>query len=293
MALNFPQLRAFVAVVEAGGFGAAATDLGLSQSAVSHAVASLERILAAPLLVRTAPVRTTALGESVLPHARLALAATEAICDTAAEHEQATGGTVRLASTPTVCQGLLPALLRYWSEHVPGVCVRVFGGSSAEAESWLENGTADAAILADPPSRTGALLATDPLLALLHEDHPLAREGTLHVTDLEDDPLILSPNGCERDIRKIYRAAGAGFSPSHRIRDLGTLISMVQAGMGVSILPGIARPLVPADLVLVPIEPHHSRRLVLCGPDERPWSPAVRALVDSVDRLTPAVLSGA
>ncbi|WP_052488895.1 LysR family transcriptional regulator [Streptomyces sp. 150FB] len=132
MAVNLPQLRALVAVVDAGGFGAAAPGLGLSQSAVSHAVASLERALGAPLLVRAAPVRTTALGERVLPQARVALAATDAICDTAARHDQAVGGTVRLASTPTVCQGLLPALLRYWFEHLPGVRAAP-PGSSARA----------------------------------------------------------------------------------------------------------------------------------------------------------------
>lgn len=293
MALNLPQLRAFAAVVDAGGFGAAAVDLGRSQPAVSHAVASLERFLEAPLLVRDVPVRATALGERVLPQARRAIAAADAICDTAAEYGRETGGTVRLAGTPTVCRGLLPALLRYWSQQLPGVTVRVFEGSSAEVATWLENGTADAAVVADPPPGDGVLLATDPLLALLPKDHPLAHEPAVPVAELEDDPLILSPNGCERDIRRIHQAAGARFSPHHRVRDLGTLISMVQAGLGVSVLPQVAQPLVPADLVLVPVTPHHSRRLMLCGPQERPWSPAVCALVGTVQGLPTEALNAA
>ncbi|MFI1968584.1 transcriptional regulator [Streptomyces cinnamoneus] len=293
MPLNLPQLRAFVAVVDAGGFGTAATDLGLSQSAVSHAVASLERILAGPLLVRSTPVRTTALGERVLPHARAAVSATDALRDAAARHGSEVSGTVRLASTPTVCQGLLPALQRHWSAHLPGVRVRVFEGSSDEAVTWLENGAADAVIVADPPSGAGTPLVTDPFLALLPQDHPLARENAVHVSDLEDDPLILSPNGCERHVHRIHRAAGTPFSPAHRVRDLGTLISMVQAGMGISILPRVSRPLLPTDLVLVPVEPRYCRRLVLCGPEGRPWSPAVRALADSVETLPRAVLDDA
>ncbi|WP_052488894.1 LysR family transcriptional regulator substrate-binding protein [Streptomyces sp. 150FB] len=107
------------------------------------------------------------------------------------------------------------------------------------------------------------------------------------MTDLDDDPLILSPNGCERDVRKIYQAARARFSPSHRIRDLGTLISMVQMrGRAIPARTDMPMP-ARADLVLVPVEPHHSRRLMLCGPDDRPWSPAVRALVDSVGPPAP------
>ncbi|MFJ9850589.1 LysR family transcriptional regulator [Streptomyces sp. NPDC101150] len=294
MALNLPQLRALVAVVDAGGFGTAATELGLSQSAVSHAVASLERTLAAPLVVRSTPVRTTALGEVILPHARSALAAADAIFDAADRHCATTGGTVRLAATPTVCQGLLPSLLRDWSERLPAIRIRVFEGSGEETAAWLASAAADAAIVVDPPlasdgaephAGSGALLATDPFLALLPQDHPLAGEETVHVADLADDPLVLSPNGCERHIRTIHRLAGEDYTPAHRVRDLGTLISMVQAGLGISILPEVSRPLVPDDLVLVRITPHHSRRLVLCGPRERPWSPAVRALVDSVAQL--------
>ncbi|MFE0174622.1 LysR family transcriptional regulator [Streptomyces sp. NPDC059002] len=285
MALNLPQLRAFVAVVDAGGFGTAATDLGLSQSAVSHAVAALERALAAPLVVRSTPVRTTALGDTVLPHARAAIAATDAIADAAARHDATTGGTVRLAATPTVCQGLLPSLLQEWSERLPGIQVRVFKGSGEEIDAWLAGGAADAAVVVDPPrpadgaADTGVPLAVDSFFALLPLDHPLAGEPSVHVGDLADDPLILSPNGCERHIRVIHRLGGVTYSLAHRVRDLGTLISMVQAGLGVSILPEVTRPLIPDDLVLVRVVPHHSRRLVLTGPRERPWSPAVRALV--------------
>lgn len=177
VALNLPQLRAFVAVVDAGGFGTAAADLGLSQSAVSHAVASPERTLAAPLIVRSTPVRTTALGEVILPHARSALAATDAICDAATRHDAATGGTVRLAVTPTVCQGLLPSLLRHWSEHLPAIRIRVFEGSGEETETWLASAAADAAVVVDPPAGSGALLVTDPFFALLPQDHPPGRRG--------------------------------------------------------------------------------------------------------------------
>lgn len=291
VALNPAQLRAFVAVVDAGGFGAAATVLGLSQSAVSHAVASLERTLNSPLIVRSTPVRTTALGDVVLPHARSALVAMDAISEAGARHEATTGGTVRLAATPTVCQGLLPSLLRHWAERLPAIRIRVFEGGSDEIEAWLASATADAAIVVDPPDGSGSLLAIDPFFALLPKDHPLAGEEAVHVADLADDPLILSPNGCERHIRTIYRLAGEEYTLARRVRDLGTLISMVQAGLGVSILPEVSRPLVPEDLVLVRVTPHHSRSLVLRGPQGRAWSPPVRALVDAVAQLSTGTIS--
>lgn len=286
MTVNFPQLRAFVAVVDAGGFSAAAAELGMSQSAVSHAVASLERELAGPLLVRSGPVRTTALGERVLPHARAALSAVGAMAEIAADAGAVTG-TVRLASTPTVCQGLLPGLLRHWRQDRPRITVRVFEGDSAEVAEWLENGTADAAVLIDPPPGPGTQLALDGYRALLPRDHPLAGEAAVDVRDLEDDEFLISPNSCEDRVRALHDLAGLRFTPAHRVRDLATLISMVQAGLGVTVLSEVSRSLVPPDLVLLPVEPRAARRLVLSGPRGRAWHPAVRPLAESaVTHLT-------
>ncbi|MEU8549165.1 LysR family transcriptional regulator [Streptomyces roseoverticillatus] len=281
MSVNLPQLRAFLAVVDTGGFSAAAAELGMSQSAVSHAVASLERELAAPLLVRAAPARTTALGERVLPHARVALAAARSVEQIAAEAAEAMTGVVRLAATPTVCQGMVPGLLRHWREDQPGITVRVFEGDSAEVSAWLDDGTADAAILIDPPPGPGVQLATDHYRALLPGDHPLAGEPSVDIRDLEDDRFLISPNGCEARIRTIHGLAGLRFDPTHRVRDLATLISMVQAGIGVTVLSEVSRSFIPPDLVLLPLEPCTARRLVLTGPSARPWHPAVRALAES------------
>ncbi|MGW7486659.1 LysR family transcriptional regulator [Streptomyces sp. NPDC054786] len=281
MTVNIPQLRAFLAVVDAGGFSAAAAELGMSQSAVSHAVASLERELAAPLLVRATPARTTALGERVLPHARIALSAARSVERIAVDATETMTGTVRLAATPTVCQGLIPGLLRHWREDQPRITVRVFEGDSAEVSGWLEDGTAEGAVLIDPPPGPGIQLAVDCYRALLPRDHPLADEPSVDIRDLEDDQFLISPNGCEARIRTIHGLAGLRFTPTHRVRDLATLISMVQAGIGVTILSEVSRALIPPDLVLLPLEPQTSRRLVLTGPQSRPWHPAIRTLAES------------
>ncbi|QQC91574.1 LysR family transcriptional regulator [Streptomyces alfalfae] len=281
MTVNLPQLRAFLAVVDTGGFGAAADELGMSQSAVSHAVASLERELAAPLLIRSSPARATVLGERLVPYARTALSAVRSLEAVAAEAAGALAGTVRLAATPTVCRGLVPGLLRHWRAGQPNVTVRVFEGDSAEIAAWLEDGTADAAVLVDPPPGTGVPLVEDRYRALLPRDHPLAGEAAVDVRDLEDDPFLVSPGGCETRLRELHRLAGARVTPTHRVRDLATLISMVQAGLGVTVLTEASRPLVPPDLVLLPVTPPASRRLALSGPRDRPWLPAVRVLAES------------
>ncbi|GAA2697167.1 MULTISPECIES: LysR family transcriptional regulator [Actinosynnema] len=280
MALNFAQLRAFLAVVDEGGFGAAADALGLTQSAVSHAVAALERTLGRAVLSRRGRAAPTAFGAELLAHARSAVAAATAITDLAERDRGGPRGTVRIAAPPTVCQGLLPELLDRWRAEFPGVQARVFEGDDDEIDEWLVDGTVDVAVRVDPPPGAGVLLREDAFHALLPADHPLAGQPEVGVGELADDPFLLSRGCCEHRVRQAH--AGHPFAPRHRVRELGTLLAMVRSGMGVSLVPGLVGAMLPPGLVVVPLREPVTRRLVLAGPADRDWHPAVTALVDSV-----------
>jgi DNA-binding transcriptional LysR family regulator len=282
--INLAQLRAFVAVLDEGGFGTAAAELGITQSAVSHAVGALERTVGAQVVHRNggAPA-PTAFGALLLDHARAALAATEAISDLSAAQRGAPTGVVRLAAPPTVCQVLLPDLVAAWRLDFPRVTVRVFEGEDDEVDDWLGAHSVEAAVMVDPPrSLPGALLATDTFEALLPSDHPLAGEPEIDLADLEDDPLLFSGGSCERPIEDLFRHAGIRLRPTHQVRELSTLFAMVRSGMGVTIVPSLVRPILSNDLALVALRRTHRRRLVLTGAQDRPWHPAVTALVESV-----------
>ncbi|CCH28790.1 LysR family transcriptional regulator [Actinosynnema sp. NPDC047251] len=281
MTLNFAQLRAFLAVVDEGGFGTAAESLGLTQSAVSHAVAALERTLGQPVLHRRGAVRPTAFGHDVLAHARTAVAASVALTDLAARRNGLAQGTVKLAAPPTVCQGLLPDLLARWRDEFPHVRIRVFEGEDDEVADWLGNGTVEIAVVVDPPPGAGALVGEDAFHVLMREDHPLAGQAAVDVADLVDDPFLLSCGGCERHVRVVCQ--GLPITPVHRVRELGTLLAMVRAGIGISLVPGLLAAMLTPGLVLVPLTRRVTRRLVVSGPPDREWHPAVTALVASVD----------
>jgi DNA-binding transcriptional LysR family regulator len=282
--INLAQLRAFVSVVDEGGFGSAAAALGVTQSAVSHAVAALERTAGGRVVQRTprgnAP---TAFGARLLDHARAALAATDAIGDLAAAKHGTPSGVVRLGAPPTVCQGLLPDQIPLWRSELPRISVRVFEGEDDEVEDWLGARAVEAAVLVDPPSSTpGALLATDTFQALLPREHALAGEARIEVADLAEDPMLFSGGSCERPILDLYRRAGIRLAPTHRVRELSTLFAMVRSGLGVTIVPSLVSPMLDGSLVLVALRDSHERRLVLTGPREHAWHPAVTALIDRV-----------
>jgi DNA-binding transcriptional LysR family regulator len=162
MTVSVQQLRAFVATLDAGSFTAAAAVLGVGQSAVSHAVAGLEREVGGPVVRRGAVAAATPLGDRLLAHARSVLASVEAL--EAVVRPATARGTVRLAAVPTVCQGLLPRLRELWAVTLPDVDVQVYEGDDDEMPEWLEAGTVDAAVLVDPSPvpEGGVVVATTP-----------------------------------------------------------------------------------------------------------------------------------
>ncbi|MGP4016323.1 LysR family transcriptional regulator [Saccharopolyspora sp. 5N708] len=282
MSINIAQLRAFLAVADEGGFGAAADALQISQSAVSHAVAALEKSLGCRVLIRQGPPRPTAFGERILDHARAAITATDTIRALADQRDGRPTGTVRLAAPPTVCQGLLPDLLARWRDEFPQLRIRVFEGEDDEVADWLASATVDLAVLVDPPTDAGVPIGEDQFHALLPRDHPLAGQHEIDIRDLDDDPFLLSCGGCERHVRDAYRQAGSRLEPTHRVRELGTLLAMVRAGVGVSVVPGLAEAMLDDRLVLVPLRQRVKRSLVLTGPRAKPWHPATTALIDTI-----------
>jgi len=282
MSLGISQLRALVAVVDEGSFSLAASKLGISQSAVSHALASLERATGQPVLTRNgAPPRPTMLGKLILEHARSAVAAVRAVEEISTRRDGQPQGKVVFAAPPTVSHALVPALLEQWGLEFPGVAVSLFEGEDDEVARWLDTAIVDLAVLVDPPSRPegSVVLHSDVFHAVLSADHPLAEQDEVDVADLTDDEFLLSTGGCERRIREIHGRAGVPFAPTHRVRQLGTLFAMVRAGIGVSIVPGLAASMMGPDVVMIPLLQQVHRTLLLTGPLTRPWHPATSALV--------------
>jgi DNA-binding transcriptional LysR family regulator len=291
MLMNLAQLRALTAVADEGSFTAAAGVLGVSQSAVSHTLAALERELALPLVVRHRSGTTlTAHGQQAVGHAREALRRVERIAQDAAAAAGRHRGRLRVAAFPSAAQ-LLPPLIARFGRNLPDVAVVLLEGSDSEVKTWLDDGVVDLAVIATlresdgdgsaglSPQTAGALLAVDPFVAVLDRDHPLADQAAVALADLEDDPFLLSDGGCEPLLRRLYDNAGTGLHPVRRIHDTATLLAMVQQQLGVTVLPELALPR-KHDLAVVPVAPAAHRALHLVPADERHVSAAATTFLD-------------
>ncbi|GAA1660698.1 LysR family transcriptional regulator [Fodinicola feengrottensis] len=253
------DLRVFCEVARLGSFTAAAEPLGYTQPGVSRRIAALERTVGGPLFARQARgVRLTPVGEALHRHAVDILGRLEAAAAEMSAVSRGTAGRLRIGSFHSANAALVPATLRRFINDFPLVETNIHEAVSPELLDALRGGTLDVAVVSDYPS--GALdadsvrlihLLDDPLLVALPRTHPFANAAAVHLRDLAEETWIqASPQPL-----LLAACARAGFQPSKFI-DVHSWIAkpgFVAAGLGISLLPGLAVAAMRADIAIVPV----------------------------------------
>lgn len=240
------QLRYFCAVAETSSFSRAAEQSNVSQPSLSQQILKLEDELGARLFDRLGrSVRLTELGKTFLPRARAVLRELEAAKDDVVEGKESIGGPVAVGVIPTVAPYFLPSRLIAFSSKFPQVRLTVLEEITPILLERLRKGTIDIAILALPirghEFETEALL-TERLFAALPRKHKLNSRGSLSLKDLRAEPFLLLRDGhCFRDTA-VAACDRARLHPQivFESGQFSSLLSMVGAGMGVSIVPEMA-----------------------------------------------------
>ena len=295
------QLGYFVAVAEARHFTRAAERLGVAQPSLSQQVRALEADLGAELLHRTrGNVGLTDAGEVLLPVARRMLADAETARREIRELAELGRGRVRLGATPSLCTGLLPAMLASFHRAHPAVELVVHEGGSRDLQRELTEGGLDLALVID------RRLADDPQLAtlpLLEEDlvviSPLGRPrpvqaSTMTVADLAGRPLVMVRAGYDLRETTVAACRDAGFEPTFAVEggEMDAVLEFVQAGLGIAVVPSTV---VRDRFRATPFAAPGLSRTVLLAQRRSPAPPrAARALGDSlVGYLRAAAARGA
>jgi DNA-binding transcriptional LysR family regulator len=257
------QLKAFVAVVDQGGFTAASRRLGLSQPAVSRAVATLEKELGLPLLVRSRDgLSLTEAGSLALTHAREAVRHLSLMCTEIAGLAGEVTGTLSLASLPSVTATLVAPQLRTFAERHPAVTIRLLEGSEEEVRDWLDQGAAEAGVVSLPiKGLAAAVLGDQDMVAAVPADNRLADGDEVNYAELAKEPFIRSTGGCAEVFTPVARRAGVEFDVAFEAREMSAVLEIVRAGLGVSIVPSAGLPDLPDGVVVRPLVPKTVRHL--------------------------------
>ena len=244
--MELHQLRYFCAVAETNSFSRAAVQTNVSQPSLSQQILKLEDELGARLFDRLGrSVRLTELGKTFLPRARAVLRELEAAKGDVDERKGSVGGLIRIGVIPTIAPYLLPPHLTLFTRQFPQAQLTVVEEITPVLLERLSASAVDIAVLALPirghEFETFPLL-TEPLFAALPKNHKLAKRDSLSLKDLRAEPFLLLRDGhCFRDTA-IAACDRARLNPQviFESGQFSSILAMVGAGMGVSIVPEMA-----------------------------------------------------
>src|SRR5580658_1415882 len=244
--MEFHQLRYVCAVAETGNFSRAAERCQIAQPSLSQQVLKLEKDLGAKLFDRLGrSVRLTEAGRVFIPHARAILERMEMARSSVAAKNADLCGSVAVGVIPTVAPYLMPSYTAAFAKKYPDAKLRIVEETTSVLVESLRDLSIDVAILA-LPLRHKELeffpIRTEPLFAALTKDHPRASAESLALKDLRGESFVMLRDGhCFRDL-SIGACTRARITPNIAFESgqFRSLLGMVAAGVGVSLVPEMA-----------------------------------------------------
>jgi len=293
-----PRLNVLRVVAARGTVTAAAETLSYSPSAVSHQLRSLADDLGVPLLEREGRgIRLTAAAQVLLNHADDLFARWEEIRSELAATDPAQVTSFRLCGFSTAASALMPYVAAEVRVHHPRCRVRIIEADPEECFDLLLAQHADLAVVvataAIPPSGDPRFdqepLLDDPLDLLVPADHPLATRSSALLSEAADEPWIMDRAGRPLHGLVVSACAAAGFTPSvaHESTEWDTGAALVGAGLGVALIPRLARIPTGDRIVRVPLrgDPTPARRILTAVPSGGRDHPAVTTALTALEEI--------
>ncbi len=287
--LKLSQLRALVAVADCGNFSEAALMLDLSQSTVSHAIATLETELGVILLNRGRyGANLTPVGERIVTHVRQVQELIEQMGVEANREKGLEGGEIRIASFRSIATHILPIVIARLHRHYPDVQVILTEmDDTPEIEQALRGGHADICFTYLPAAKEFETweIIRDDYIAVFPATHSI-HQTQLTWQELATQPLILSTISCCANLIYQYlKTAPSPVNVAYQVRQDSTIISMVMQGLGVGILPRLAAEPLPETAIIRQLPSHLERVIGVAIMKDKIHSPAVFAFLDALRQV--------
>lgn len=287
MSVTFRQLSALLAVAETRNFTRAAERLRMAQPMVSGLIRDLEAELGFRLFDRsTRRVELTEAAAEFLQDARRLTADMQDAVGRARDVATRRRGRITVGAPPLLAAALLPGVIAEFAQSSPGVSVTVIDRAVSVIYQLLRDGEIDLAVGTFRHNEDG--IARIPLVSYLfallcRSDHPLARNVRPRWSDLAGVPLIAlrRGNGIREQLERGYAAAGLDAEPAFELDQLTTIMAMVEAGFGITVLPLYAiNVLATSSLVARPlVDPPVTREIDVAHRDDRSLSPGAHDFV--------------
>lgn len=272
--------------MEFGSLSRAAEYCNYSQSAVSQIVNSLEHELGMSLLHRShAGVWLTSEGEHLLPYIRNLSRAHIELSEKASELLGVESGLIRIGTFSSISCHLLAPILKDFKAQHPNIRFELYQGDYQKIETWISDGIVDFGFVDLPTLREFDTIPIrdDRMLALLPANHPYADEAFVPLKLFEQEPVVLLKEGTEKEVLEMFRKQRLKPKIEYLVEDDYTIMSMVENGLGISILGELVLQKITYRIVIKETMPKFSRKMGIAIKDRREASLAVRCFLDYVE----------
>ena len=283
--MNTHKYEAFIKTVELGSLTKAANYLGYTQSGISHMINALEEELCTTLLLRDrSGVKITPEGTQLLPHIRNICNSYRDLIDKANKLHGLECGMIRIGTFTSIACHWLPVLIKTFQEKHPNIDFELLHGDYSEIENWVNEGRIDFGFLRLPSIAAfeNIMLKQDKLMVILPKTHPLAEVDSFPVEKLSEEPFILLEEGTDNGITHIFEENHIIPNVRFKVRDDYTIMSMVESGLGISILPELVLYRNPYHIVMKELNIHAYRKLGIVLKNTKQASTAVKCFLDYI-----------
>lgn len=275
----------FEAVVQEKSFQKASALLNMTPSAVSHAILAMEKEVGFSLFIRGKQETVlSSQGELLLPYIRAVLKSEESLQEMISSFQGLEKGVVKLGGFNSVCSVWVPQIVKKFQESFPNIRIEIYQGTYADLVEWLRNGTIDLCIMSavDSEGFDYTPLYHDRLLCVVPEDFQTKNPGYITFEEMKAQRFVTQWSSCDGDAQRVLK--DHGLEPStycHVVDDMST-IAMVEAGMGICILPEL---LISKGgrVSWYPMEEDCYREIGLAVNSFRTVSPAVKKMMEMIE----------
>lgn len=280
------ELNRYIAlqkIIEFGSFTKAASSLGYTQSSISQMITSLEKELSIKLLTRSRyGVKLTIEGAELYPYIERLIFQYNSLREKSNEIKGLDTGIIRVGTVSSVTCHWMPQLIKGFKKLYPNVQFLFHQGDYTLIPEWISTGQIDFGFI-NPLAITNLktkIVKSDEMLAVLPKNHPLANQKSITLNDIAKEPYILLEEGQYSEPMTAFKDAQIKPNIQYTLHDDYAIMTMVEAGLGISILAELVIRRTNYDIVCLPITPSITRTLAIAYKDKDSMPIASKYFID-------------
>ena len=278
--------QVFKTVADIGSFHKAADILGLTPSAISHTISSMESELGFSVLTRSkSGITLTNYGEHLLPFVNAVLNSDESLQQVVSEMNGLKTGKVKIGVFSSVCTNWLPDILRSFQEKYERIDIEVFQGTYDDVYYWIKNGVVDLGFLSVSSAKDIPIepLFEDPLVCVLPKGKKDSKNPTyVDIEEMRQHQFVTQSDCTDGDIQNFLKKNHLRIQSNYHVVDDLSTVKLVEKGFGICLMPELVMSDIPYQVDVYPIQPNACRIIGIAAMNPGFMAPAVRTMYNHI-----------